>query len=169
MAFTAAFTSCKPTERNYREAYDLARSKREKTMLETGAPGFLQTDQGIRLSMVGNDSVWISDQLAQPVDPVTRLGNGERAYGVAISKYRMATNANAQASDLRKGGEDPTVARDGEGNHYVLIAVAPTEGKALEAMRAYMVSNPGTYFVGLPGRPILIRLRGKGLQKEGKK
>ena len=90
LVLVMALASCKPTERNYKQAYDSALAKRQKAEAETMIPASgLLSDEGPQQRIVGGDTLYVSTERLralsgdEPVSP----------YNVAVAMYKMNTNA----------------------------------------------------------------------------
>lgn len=147
-------TGCKPTEENYRKAYDAARNKREAAAREQMMPlQGLQSDEGPQLRIIGGDSIYVSRELL-------RGGNGEIApspWLLAVGTYKMSTNANANANALKTEGWHQALAmKNADGKWFAIAAGAPSLDSIRAIGRKFMESHKGYPYVGLPGSPVLI-------------
>ena len=148
-------SSCKPTEKGYKAAYDAALSKREavKTDLDVNLPeGALQSVDGPQLKEVDGKKVYILNQRIMPADtPHKRPEN----YNVAVSMYKMSTNCVSQVQALREEGFDAFAAKDTEGNFYTIIGSLPDLSEAVTLYEKYK-NEKNRVFVGLPESPVII-------------
>lgn len=94
-------TGCKPTEKNYRAAYDKARLKREAEQearreieqdLNIVGTGVVQEVDGVRLETIGDETVWVLHQRIKS-DPAVG------PYALAVARMGMRANALALAED----------------------------------------------------------------------
>lgn len=157
-AFVALLVcSCKPTEQNYKSAYDAAMKK--KAQQSIGADGSvieLEDLSGPSQQIIGNDTILITHEGVKAVEPSPAPGEGK--IGVAISKFGMITNARMQASDLRSKEPDIFVAVDGDGNHYVVVARCNSLPDAVEIVNGFKKRHPDYPFIGLPGSPVTVTI-----------
>lgn len=99
-ALTWHLTSCKPSEKNYKAAYELAQ-QREREGLNEDIFAKMQSEDGPRLVMYGTDSVYmypkesllISWQPGSANNVVTTAPD----YNLVIGEYRNPANAKAHA------------------------------------------------------------------------
>lgn len=155
-AFAALiFVGCKPTENNYRKAYDAAQAKREQAAAEQMRPATgLLSDDGPELRIVDGDSLFVTRERI-------RLPGGERLkgqWGVAVALFKMSTNAEATAENLRSTGWDQAVAVNGiQGRHYTLVGNVQTLDSARVIVKNFKSGHPEYPYIGLPGAPVVIR------------
>lgn len=148
------FVGCKPTEKNYKAAYDAALAKREAAVKEQMLPASgMLSDDGPQLRMLHGDSIFVlRDRL--------RKESGERFDGkwiVTVGMYKMSTNARAMADDLRaKGLTGADVARASGGRFFTVAAEASSLDSAAMAAKDFRSRFPGFSYIGLPGSPVLV-------------
>lgn len=154
-AAAVILSGCKPTERNYRAAYDAALAKRQAEAEQRMLPATgLMSDDGPQLRVVGGDSVYVVKERLRPLDGDT-LPDANWALGVGV--YKMGTNAKAQAEALKKEGFPAARAARAAGDRWYAIAdTAATLERAVDAARRFRDAHPGYPYVGLPGAPVLI-------------
>lgn len=166
MALIMLGGGCKPTERNYREAYDAAIAKREKAEADIFIPeGGLESLDGPRTKKVGDITVYYevkSLRWTQPAD-VPEGGNVRKdaprpqAFNVAVGLYKMAVNAASQVDLLTsKGYSGAFPAHVGKDENYAVAASFPTLEEAAAFAAAFLKDNKGMNYVGLPGAPVVI-------------
>lgn len=151
---------CKPTENNYRIAYETAQSKRDKAIADAGGHQ-LQLDSRFMKKAVGGDSIWVSHEMLEGVslegDSVAEQ-NMHRKNGVAVGLFRMKTNAKAMAERMRKEYPDACLATDGRERWFTVLGLYPEVEAGIEALRKFEKSHSGFRYVGLPESPVLIRI-----------
>lgn len=145
---------CKPTENNYKAAYDAAVAKRQEAVKEQMRPATgLLSDDGPQLRVVDGDSIYVLRE-------TVRTLNGERVpakWLVAVGVYKMDTNAKASVEALHTGGfPDAFVAKATGGKHYAVASMASTLDSARTASKVFREAYPEYPFVGLPGAPVLL-------------
>lgn len=147
--------ACKPTEKNYKAAYDAAVAKREKAMAETMAPaGELISEDGPQRRVVNGDTIFVATERVRPEAKDVRLPE----YNVAVTKYRMGTNARAGAEDLRAAGYAGAMAvYSAEDSWYTIAGGFPTLDEAVAFSRRFRSDNPRHRYIGLPASPVIVR------------
>ena len=151
----SVLAGCKPTESNYRNAYDAAKAKREAAEAEKMIPASgLMNDEGPSMRIVDGDTLFISrDRLRRiPNDTLAPLG----VYNVAVGVYRMNTNADASAADLKKEGYAARAVQT-TGNRWYTIAGSFGDLKEVSSfIREFREKNPAYPYIGLPGAPVVV-------------
>lgn len=154
-------TGCKPTEANYRKAYDTAISKKqqETTDPDMDLHGMHREDTPNKVK-VNTDSVYVRHE-ALRVHTSGANANGY-PFCVTVGKYRMPTNAEADAEALRAQGYDAFLITNSSSDYYVVAGAFPDLSSAVTFMRKYMTAHPDRPYVGLPGEPVIeVPLRNK--------
>lgn len=148
------FVSCKPTEQGYKAAYDSALEKREAAMREQMIPATgLLSDDGPQIRVVKGDTVFVLRETLRRLDGE----RNEKGWSVAVGKYKMETNAVAQAEDLRRSGIKGAFAGKSRGDAYwTLIGNYSTLDSAVNMNRKFQQSHRGYPYIGLPGAPVVI-------------
>ncbi len=152
-----ALTSCKPTEKNYRSAYDVARQKREREdarrqelQKDMGLDeGVLQEVDGVRRASIGGAEVWATNASFSPADSLA-------TYSVSVATFKMSSNAQAMAADLRAEGWRGSRAAIHDSHHYVIIGSDADSEAALTLMRSFEEKHKEWQYVGQPGIMLII-------------
>ncbi len=146
--------SCKPTEKNYKAAYDAALNKRQQTDLDIPIPGgTLLVDGAPRKVPVNGDSVYISsDKLKFENAPES----GKHRYNVAVGGYKMLTNCSAHVSDLINKGYEAFMAESSSGKYYAVAGSFDNLGEAALFAVSLASREKKAFFVGLPGAPVIF-------------
>lgn len=153
--FICFATSCKPTEKGYKAAYDAALGKREAAYkdLDVDLPeGKLQEADGAQLKEVNGVSVYVLNQRIRPVDEGRKLPG---SYNVAVGTYKMITNCSSQSEALKHEGYDSFPAREGDGIYYTIAGSFETLDEAVTFYEKYSKDKDRVY-VGLPNAPVII-------------
>ncbi|MDE7402560.1 MAG: hypothetical protein K2M87_04010 [Muribaculaceae bacterium] len=151
----SALISCKPTEANYKAAYDSALLKREQAAKEQMRPATgLLSDDGPQLRVVDGDSIYV-DHTRLLLEDGSPLKNGK--WAVVVGKFKMDTNAKSSAEALKKAGFSGAVMAKANGGRYFAVAATfeKLDSAKIESHR-FMKTFPDYPFIGLPGKPILI-------------
>lgn len=148
------FVGCKPTEANYKKAYDAALAKREKVAQEQMRPATgLMSDYGPQLRVVDGDTIYVVNEMLRFEDGIKPSGR----WAVAVGLFKMDTNAKASASDLRELGFPEAVMGRAQGDkYYTLAAFASTLDSIRVCSKQFEEKFPEYPYVGLPGKPVLI-------------
>ena len=152
------FVSCKPTEKNYKAAYDAALSKRQAEKEDPDMA--LMLGGHVLDTSEGSTAVKTAAGIQYPAKSTSlKFENEPGAEGewyVAVSRFSMPTNARAQAADLTSSGCQAFVARDTEKQWYVIVKRTATRTMAGEAASEFIATHKDFPFTGLDGRPLLI-------------
>lgn len=150
-------TACKPTEKNYQSAYEKAHEAAvKKSELEnTSVTGNrLESIDGARREVVGQDTVVVGRQLVKPFESEETASEGR--VGIAIAKYKMPTNARRHLQDVKKEYPEALVATDGQDNYYVMIKRVASLDEAVDPIRVYELKHPDFPYMGLEGSPVVF-------------
>lgn len=151
------FTGCKPTEKNYKAAYDAARQKRQAVQeqdAELVIPGgVLQQADAPVARVIGGDTVRYIVERLKVIDGTEQTIH---RYNVAVSKYKMKTNCSAQVSDLVSRGYEAFGARNVDGEFYVIAGSYDNLGEAVAFDRTFRERERNHVYSGLPSVPVII-------------
>lgn len=147
---------CKPTEKNYKAAYDAALAKRtyenNDPDLNLPSSGY-QKIGGPERKKIGDRSY---DYLFMRLKPLNE-GAEMQQYNVAVSVYKMPTNCESQVKDLQSVGYSSFGAKSGDDRYYVIVGTYPTIEEAAACADEYMKGNKDAFYVGFAGGPVIIR------------
>lgn len=115
-------SGCKPTEKNYRAAYDAARQKKEK---KAAADADIYIPATGLQSLSGDKRVEVNGATANLKRIYLKyIGDGDapgrHKYNVAVSRYKMPTNVKAHVSRLSSDYPDAYPAQGSDGYYYVI-------------------------------------------------
>ena len=147
-----ALTACKPTEKNYRSAYDVAVNKREKAAEALAADGLVAEDAP-RSQVVGGDTLYFVNEVLKVDDGSTPL----KALNVAVGVFKMNTNARSGALALKDKGYDACAARALGDKWYILAGSFDTIDETRAFLKRFREENPQYPYIGLSGKPVIIR------------
>ncbi len=151
--------SCKPTEKGYRQAYEAAKSKRDQVdpdeALLTGGHKLLN-EEATNWRVIDGDSLQVRHLFLKPTDGVKWPQRGP--YRLAVSMFKMTTNANSMVEDLKKRGSlQPVVATDGKNTYYIIAGSASYLDSLGNVLKTFKKENPGFQYIGLsPERPVIM-------------
>lgn len=151
-----AICGCKPTEKNYRQAYETAQNARQSAREadeDLGIPQ-LQSINGPRKQRVGEDSVYIKREALLLNGEAPK--SGVKAANVAVGKYKMTANALSDAEALRKDGFDAFVMANSNGEFYTVAGSADSLEDAVKLMKLFRNKYKNRPYIGLPAEPIII-------------
>lgn len=167
-----AASGCKPTEKNYRDAYEVASRRQQDAVADMGIPaGTLLGSDLWSWRVVDGDSIRICHSRIS-VLPEQPDSIGKDHYGVVVGIFSMHTNAGALASDLRADPRRlglnklegvrvaPLAATDGRDRYFTIAALAPALKDATAAARYIEEHSSGFRFVGIPA-PLIIYIPGQ--------
>lgn len=154
--FLTVGTSCKPTEKGYQAAYDAAKNKREAAMeampVDNKVIGALQLIDGPTTKFYdGKEYPYMAVNLKPVDDQYSTKGK----YNVAVALFKMPTNSEALANDLKVLDYNSFVAQDGDDKYYV---IAGSFENLSEAAQFYenLTKNYNRAYVGLGESPLII-------------
>lgn len=152
------FTSCKPTEKNYQAAYDVAKAKKTveaddpDMALMLGGHTLDRSEGGTAVSSVDGMKLPLKSTSLRFETPL----EGDGDWFLAVARYSMPTNARAQARDLKSKGDNVGVVEDSDSEWYVIAGVARDRREAGEIASRFIRTHPGFSFIGLDGFPMLL-------------
>ena len=143
--------ACKPSENNYKLAYDTAR-RVEREGLDDGVFELMQQEALPPMVRVMGDSVRIKRVNLKWYYTPAAVDSGKRiepgAYNVAVSVFKMPTNAKAQADAIAAEGYRSCVMLNNGNNYYVIAGVAESLDSAAHLSSRYLSTHNSGY-VGL--------------------
>lgn len=159
IGFTLILTGCKPTEKNYQDAYEKAyaaaqrRAAAEHESLE-GLPVESMTDE--RMETVDGETFMVSDKRLKPVEADSVAPEGK--YGVAVAHYSMSTNARMHLENLKKDFPEAFLAKDGAEHFYVIISRVAKMSDVPSIIRRFREKYPDFRYIGLHETPEVFTL-----------
>ncbi|MGM9816287.1 MAG: hypothetical protein ACI304_04430 [Lepagella sp.] len=145
---------CKPTEQNYKAAYDAALAKREQAAIEQMRPATgLLSDDGPQMRIIGADTVYVNRAVIRTEDNKRPQGS----WAVAVGMFKMDTNARAAAENLKsEGWKDAFMAKSTGSVYYSILGTATSLDDANAIQKDFRSKHPDYPFIGLPGAPVLL-------------
>lgn len=153
LAAMGLVSSCKPSEKNYRKAYDAAVAKRAVAAQDDELDfGRMIRDDLPRRERIETDSAYVRRE------SLVLFGDAPASFelcNVAVSAFQMRTNAQAMANRLKNEGMDAFVLESSGGTLYVIAASRSNLREAVKWMREFISAHPEFTYVGLPGEPVI--------------
>ncbi len=160
IACLALISGCKPTEKNYKSAYDAALQKRkaaETIDADLVMPGQkLQSLDGPNIQIIDGDSVYV---MVKRVKALEGESVNSLPYKVAVSQYKMKTNCLAQTKDLKEKGYEAFAVTDGDANCYVIAGAFVSLPEAAVFTKQFRQKEKSHVYSGLPSAPVIIESR----------
>ena len=152
--------SCKPTEKNYRSAYDVAIAKKQADQEALAADGLIAEDAP-KARYIDGDTLYFANEIIS-VDkdfaPFKENGPEElKAYNVAVGMFKMNTNARAGASALREKGFDAFPVKAMGGKWYIIGGTFVNLDDTRAFIKKFKTKNPDYPYISLDGHPVIIR------------
>lgn len=152
-----ALSACKPTEKNYKAAYDAAIAKRTaatKTADDLTDGHEIQREGAPRKVIQNGDTLLVltarlsgyGDDASAPV----------KRYNLAVGAYKMPANAVAQTAALKEDGWDARVLQTHDGVFYVIAAQSDDRDEIAAKLKTFRKRYPEMHFVGMPDGPVAI-------------
>lgn len=169
IAVAIGLASCKPTEKNYSAAYEAARAKRENDELKKQE---LEKDMGADFKSLKSVDANRSRFTAEIPDSLgggklelplisTNISRADSVlkYSAAVAKFKMQTNAEGLAADLRSE-QFPKSRAVFSGDAYFVIIDENDDALALvPSIRRFQSKMKVFPYVGLEELTLLRRLR----------
>lgn len=157
IVLAATLTGCKPTENNYKAAYDAALAKREHADADRQALADghqVLSLYGPQKRTIDGRDVYVETRAVRPEGegaPSTRP-----RYMVGVAVFRMGANAKALAERLRGEGYEAFLGRDSDDRLWVVIPGGSDIREAAGICDAFRSRHPDMPWTGLPGTPVVI-------------
>lgn len=134
LALLLSLVSCKPTETNYRKAYETAKERTDRTGIVEGTIYESIRNQGTSggIVTVSGDTIPL---ITVAVKPATVIGAPDTMspYNIALAQFKQRTNAKSMMIRLHTlGYTDATVVMNAEPLYYVIVPGAATVDQAVD-------------------------------------
>lgn len=148
-AVIAAFTACKTSEANYRQAYERTVAGRDSsTALESTIYGAHRRSMGTRQFVVGRDTADIRIVRLKVTDGEN---NRLRPYNVTVGQFKQLFNARSLRDRLIAAGyNEAFVAETAEPYYYVILSTFDDASHALGSLNAITEDFPVALKAPLP-------------------
>lgn len=152
--------ACKPTEKNYRSAYDIAIGKKQAEQESLAADGLI-AENAPKPRYIDGDTLYFANEIIS-VDkdfaPFKESAPVElKGYNVAVGMFKMNTNARAGASALREKGFDAFPVQAMGGKWYIIGGSFDNLDESRTFIKKFKAKNPDYPYIGLNGHPAIIR------------
>lgn len=145
---------CKPTEKNYKAAYDAALAKRQtKIDADLGVP-----EEGLIVEGAPVRRTFDDTQVWYLVTSIGALDEGSLPPGrfnVATGAFKMPVNALDQARTLRGRGYESLAVRGENDLFYTVVSTEDSISGAVAFYKEFIDRNPEFTYVGLPSLTII--------------
>lgn len=142
--------SCKPTEKNYKTAYDVAIQKRDRQQadleLMSGGAKIIRPDEPDK-RVIDGDTINIRTIHLSAIDPDR---SPLMPYNVVVGAYKMPANAFGQQEGLCAEGYASRVVIGPEGMYYCVASGFKDIKEAAEFIKKFRKKYPSTIYVGMP-------------------
>lgn len=146
-------TGCKPTEKNYRQAYDAAIAKRQQQAEQSlPADGLILADAPRQIN-IGGKNYNVSNEGIKTAEDEVQL----RKVCVAVAAFKMPTNAKAEAAALKKEGYPAVAAKTASDRWYVVASDFASVDEAAAFIEAFAKKHSSWPYIGLDGKALIIR------------
>lgn len=146
--------SCKPTEKNYKAAYDAAKAKREKAMDDDLIPegGLLQDDGARPFQLADGRRVgYLREPVKEADDSAEKM-----KYYVVVGAFKMRANAAGMMEQLKKEGDSPCLLKQSDEKWYVAAAGFINIDETSAYVAEYLKKHKDAEYIGLDGTPLIL-------------
>lgn len=154
----ALLCGCKPSEKNYRLAYETAQAKAREGLDDDVYEAMLRDELPPLIHIMG-DSVRVQrvnlNWFYTPQSVDSGKSQEPLPYNLAVALYKMPVNARAHANDLAQEGYASCVMRSGTDKYYVIAARSGSLDSIAHASSAYIATHEPPY----PGLPCVVALQ----------
>lgn len=162
LSILCASTGCKPSEKNYKAAYDATLRKREaaRKMEQEIAPGveLVYENAPVRQTVEGMD-IYVKTSHFRCLEKGEPLPN---PFMVAVGMYNLPTNARSQVADLKaQGYEGAVVMIDMQGRYFAMAASFGSLAEAANFVKTFQDKHHSMPYVGLEGSPVVFEMAGR--------
>ena len=144
VALSLLVISCKTTEKNYREAYELAKeTTRDSTMLK-----LIEKEQSPSLTVIDGESVDLRKEYVSVVDEDGVPKKELKQYNIVVGRYRQIFNARSMQTRMKALGYDAFVVQTREPAYFVvtyssdLIKGVSSKMKEMQSDKRIVIKAP---------------------------
>lgn len=149
-ALAMVFIGCKPTEKNYREAYDVAIAKKQQSEDELAKDGLVSADAP-KMRIVQGDTIYFKNALLQ-----IKMDASIKEFNVVVDEFKMQTNAKSGAALLKEKGYDSFAVKSTGGRWFVVAGSVNNLDEARAIIKRFRKDFPSYPYIGV-GKPVIIQ------------
>ena len=139
----ATLASCKPSEENYRAAYQTAKAKEDTTPLEETIYSNIRKEARPKNVIVGNDTI---PMITQYISFTTQAGgdiNNFHRYNIVVAEFKQIFNAKAMLKRVVDAGyTDAFVVQTREPLYYVVAQSVSNPADAARILEEIRTAKP---------------------------
>lgn len=143
--------ACKPTEKNYREAYDIAIAKKQQTEAELEADGITDADAPT-IRIVKGDTLYFK---AMPLR-VKADDAPLHPYNLVVDQFKMPTNARSSAATIKEKGFEARTLQSSGDKWIVVAGGADSLDETIALVKRFRSKFPHYAYIGF-GKPVIVR------------
>ncbi len=137
-----AFPSCKTTEENYRNAYEVAKAKQTEG-LTADEIARLQREEAMPRTVYNGDSIPLKGMYVKHIEG--GVDNKALRYNVIVASFRQQFNARSLMTRLRDNGyPDAVLLADKDERYYIGALTTASLDSAVSALHSLSESSPVT-------------------------
>lgn len=159
-----SLASCKPTEKNYKTAYDIAVEKRNRQQSDleimSGGAKIIRPDEPDK-RVIESDTIYLRTLHISAVDPDR---SALMPFNVVVGAFKMPANAFGQKEGLSAEGYASRVIAGPEGMYYCVAAGFSDLRDAAAFIKNYKKKYPDINYVGLPSGICIFVPAGLGIK-----
>lgn len=154
LCFLPALVGCKPSEKNYKSAYEVALQKKErdKAAADPEEEGMIREGAPRRQQYNGEEIQTLSEHLLREgKEPVTTKVN------VAVGLFKMPTNARSGAATFAAEGFPAFAAKSYGDRWFIILGGFDNMDEAVKLAARFKRKYPDYPYIGLDGAPAMVR------------
>lgn len=135
-----ALPSCKTTEENYRNAYEVAKAKQTEGLSQEEIAG-IRREEAMPKTVYNGDSIPLKGMYVKYIEG--GVDNKAMRYNVIVASFRQQFNARSMMNRLRENGyPNAVILADKDERYYIGSTTTASLDSAVSAMRALSASSP---------------------------
>lgn len=149
IAGALSLSSCKTTEKNYHDAYEVAKIQKKETTNDPAITKLIEEEKRGRETVINNDTVRVKSEFTTPVE-----SNGKTPLcGIVVGNFKQIFNAQSFKTRLiSKGYKDAYLLKDRDGTYFVMIQGFDT----IEGAAAYLKNFKNYVPFAIPIKPYIL-------------
>lgn len=151
VASLAVLSACKPSEENYRKAYEATVAKNGKKTVEgTVYNRYREMQRTAQIALADGDTISVRHENVT----LTKDGGGSAEtageYNIVVARFKQIFNAKAMSERLTSMGYSPFIVQTREPLYYVVAATCATPAEAAEQLRRISSDSRLSFQAGCP-------------------